>query len=645
MMKKEPMQPVNEGAAGELPKVQLDRKALARVLSYMKGYKGQLVFVVVCILLSAVASAASSLFLQTLIDDYIVPLLGTPNPVFSGLAGALAVIGIIYLVGVLSTLFYNRVMVTIAQGALKKIRDDMFEKMQRLPIRAFDTRTHGDIMSLYTNDTDTLRQMIAQSMGQLISSIFTIAAVLACMLYISVWLTLVAVFVMFLILQIVKVITGKIGIFFVMQQKTLADVNGYVEEMVNGQKVIKVFGHEEKTKEELREKNKAWAMSASNANSYANSMMPMMNALGYVQYVVIAILGAFMAISGVANLGLTGTGTLTLGMIASFLTLSRSFTNPVSQISNQFNSIVTALAGASRIFAFMDEEAETDEGYVTLVNAGEENGEVFEEKKHTGLWVWKHPHGDGTVTYTKLEGRIVLDSVDFGYTPEKQILYDISLYAEPGQKIAFVGATGAGKTTITNLINRFYDIADGKIRYDGININKIKKADLRRSLGVVLQDVNLFTGTVMENIRYGNLEATDEECIAAAKLANADGFIRMLPQGYDTVLKGDGSGLSQGQRQLISIARAAVSDPPVMILDEATSSIDTRTEALVQSGMDRLMKGRTVFVIAHRLSTVMNSDVIMVLDQGRIIERGTHESLIEKKGTYYRLYTGAFELE
>lgn len=645
MMKKEPMQPVNEGAAGELPNVQLDRKALARVLSYMKGYKGQLVFVVVCILLSAVASAASSLFLQTLIDDYIVPLLGTPNPVFSGLAGALAVIGIIYLVGVLSTLFYNRVMVTIAQGALKKIRDDMFEKMQRLPIRAFDTRTHGDIMSLYTNDTDTLRQMIAQSMGQLISSIFTIAAVLACMLYISVWLTLVAVFVMFLILQIVKVITGKIGIFFVMQQKTLADVNGYVEEMVNGQKVIKVFGHEEKTKKELREKNKAWAMSASSANSYANSMMPMMNALGYVQYVVIAILGAFMAISGVANLGLTGTGTLTLGMIASFLTLSRSFTNPVSQISNQFNSIVTALAGASRIFAFMDEEAETDEGYVTLVNAGEENGEVFEEKKHTGLWAWKHPHGDGTVTYTKLEGRIVLDSVDFGYTPEKQILYDISLYAEPGQKIAFVGATGAGKTTITNLINRFYDIADGKIRYDGININKIKKADLRRSLGVVLQDVNLFTGTVMENIRYGNLEATDEECIAAARLANADGFIRMLPQGYDTVLKGDGSGLSQGQRQLISIARAAVSDPPVMILDEATSSIDTRTEALVQSGMDRLMKGRTVFVIAHRLSTVMNSDVIMVLDQGRIIERGTHESLIEKKGTYYRLYTGAFELE
>lgn len=645
MIRKEKMQPVSGKTVGELPKIQLDRKALFRVLSYMKGYKGQLVFVVVCILLSAAASAVSSLFLQTLIDDYIVPLLGISDPVFGGLVRALTCIGTVYLVGVLSTLFYNRVMVTIAQGTLKKIRDDLFEKMQHLPIRAFDTRTHGDIMSLYTNDTDTLRQMIAQSMGQMISSVFTIIAVLVCMLYISIWLTLVAIFVMFLILQIVKVITGKIGIFFVMQQKTLADMNGYVEEMVNGQKVIKVFGHEEKTKEELREKNKAWTMSAARANGYANSMMPMMNALGYVQYVIIAILGAFMAISGVTNLGLTGTGTLTLGMIASFLTLSRSFTNPVSQISNQFNSIVTALAGASRIFAFMDEEAEIDDGYVTLVNAREENGKIFEEKKHTGVWAWKHPHSDGTVTYTKLEGRIVLDSVDFGYLPEKQILYDISLYAEPGQKVAFVGATGAGKTTIINLLNRFYDIADGKIRYDGININKIKKADLRRSLGIVLQDVNLFTGTVIENIRYGNLNATDEDCIAAAKLANADGFIRMLPQGYYTVLKGDGGGLSQGQRQLISIARAAVSDPPVMILDEATSSIDTRTEALVQSGMDRLMQGKTVFVIAHRLSTVMNSDVIMVLDHGRIIERGTHESLIEKKGTYYHLYTGAFELE
>ena len=625
--------------------MQFDKTALRRLFSYMKEYKGQLAFVVVCILLSAIASAAASLFLQTLIDDYIVPLLGKDNPVFGGLVKALITIGIVYLIGVLSSLLYSRAMVTIAQGTLKKIRDDMFEKMQRLPIRVFDTRTHGDIMSLYTNDTDTLRQMIAQSMAQLISSVFTIVAVLVCMLYTSIWLTIVAVLVMLLILQIVKVIAGKTGTFFILQQKTLADVNSYVEEMVNGQKVIKVFCHEEKAKEELQEKNKAWAQSAANANGYANSMMPMMNALGYVQYVIIAVLGGYMAIHGITNLGLTGTGTLTLGMIASFLTLSRSLTNPVSQISNQFNSIVTALAGASRIFAFMDEEPETDDGYVTLVNAKEENGVLTETAERTGIWAWKHPHHDGTLTYTKLEGRVVLDSVDFGYVPEKQVLYDVSVYAEPGQKIAFVGATGAGKTTITNLINRFYDIADGKIRYDGININKIKKADLRRSLGVVLQEVNLFTGTVMENLRYGNLDATDENCIAAAKLANADGFIRMLPQGYNTVLKGDGSGLSQGQRQLISIARAAVSDPPVMVLDEATSSIDTRTEALVQDGMDKLMKGRTVFVIAHRLSTVQNSDVIMVLDHGHIIERGNHEKLIAEKGTYYHLYTGAFELE
>lgn len=644
MNKKEktPMIDIPEGVP---QKAGFDLKTLGRLLSYMKDYKGQLIFVVVCILLSAVASAASSLFLQSLIDDYIVPLLGTSQPMFHELLKALVVIGFIYLIGVISTLFYNQVMVTIAQGTLKKIRDEMFEKMQRLPIRTFDTRTHGDIMSLYTNDTDTLRQMIAQSMAQLISSVFTIVAVFICMLYISVWLTLVAVFIMFLILQIVKMITNKIGIYFIMQQKTLADVNGYVEEMVNGQRVIKVFCHEEKAKKELREKNKDWAMSASKANGYANSIMPMMNALGYMQYVIIAILGSFMGIYGITNLGLTGTGTLTLGMIASFLTLSRSFTNPVSQISNQFNFIVTALAGASRIFAFMDEEPETDDGYVTLVNAKEENGVITETEQRTGLWAWKHPHSDGTVTYTKLEGRVILDNVDFGYVPEKQVLYDISLYAEPGQKIAFVGSTGAGKTTITNLINRFYDIADGKIRYDGININKIKKTDLRRSLGIVLQEVNLFTGSVMENLRYGNPDATDEDCIAAAKLANADGFIRMLPQGYNTILKGDGSGFSQGQRQLISIARAAVSDPPVMILDEATSSIDTRTEALVQDGMDKLMRGRTVFVIAHRLSTVQNSDVIMVLDHGHIIERGSHEKLIAEKGTYYQLYTGAFELE
>lgn len=635
----------NMPAKSEMSNMQFDKTALRRLFSYMKEYKRQLLFVVICILLSAVASAASSVFLQTLIDDYIVPLLRTNNPVFTGLLKALATIGIIYIIGVLSSFLYSRAMVTVAQGTLKKIRDDMFEKMQRLPIRVFDTRTHGDIMSLYTNDTDTLRQMIAQSLAQLISSVFTIAAVLICMLYTSIWLTIVALLVMLLILQIVKGIAGKVGTFFMLQQKTLADVNGYVEEMVNGQKVIKVFCHEEKAKEKLRQKNMAWAQSAANANGYANSMMPMMNALGYVQYVIIAVLGGFMAIHGVTNLGLTGTGALSLGMIASFLTLSRSLSNPVAQISNQFNSIVTALAGASRIFAFMDEEPETDDGYVTLVNAKEENGTLTETAERTGLWAWKHPHHDGTVTYTKLEGRVVLDSVDFGYVPDKQVLYDVSLYAEPGQKIAFVGATGAGKTTITNLINRFYDIADGKIRYDGININKIKKADLRRSLGVVLQEVNLFTGTVMENLRYGNPDAADEDCIAAAKLANADGFIRMLPQGYNTVLKGDGSGLSQGQRQLISIARAAVSDPPVMILDEATSSIDTRTEALVQDGMDKLMRGRTVFVIAHRLSTVQNSDIIMVLDHGHIIERGNHEKLIDEKGTYYQLYTGAFELE
>ena len=635
----------NMPAKSEMSKMQFDKTALRRLFSYMKEYKGQLVFVVTCILLSAVASAASSVFLQTLIDDYIVPLLGTNNPVFTGLLKALATIGIIYIIGVLSSFLYSRAMVTVAQGTLKKIRDDMFEKMQRLPIRVFDTRTHGDIMSLYTNDTDTLRQMIAQSMAQLISSVFTIVVVLICMLYTSIWLTIVALLVMLLIMLIVKGIAGKVGTFFMLQQKTLADINGYVEEMVNGQKVIKVFCHEKKAKEELGQKNRAWAQSAANANGYANTMMPMMNALGYVQYVIIAVLGGFMAIHGVTNLGLTGTGTLTLGMIASFLTLSRSLTNPVSQISNQFNSIVTALAGASRIFAFIDEEPETDDGYVTLVNAKEENGVLTETAERTGIWAWKHPHHDGTLTYTKLEGRVVLDSVDFGYVPDKQVLYDVSLYAEPGQKIAFVGATGAGKTTITNLINRFYDIADGKIRYDGININKIKKADLRRSLGVVLQEVNLFTGTVMENLRYGNPNATDEDCIAAAKLANADGFIRMLPKGYNTVLKGDGSGLSQGQRQLISIARAAVSDPPVMILDEATSSIDTRTEALVQDGMDKLMKGRTVFVIAHRLSTVQNSDVIMVLDHGHIIERGNHEKLIDKKGAYYQLYTGAFEFK
>lgn len=626
-------------------KTQLDWKTLKRLLSYMRQYRSTMILVTVCILLSAVASAASSMFLQTLIDDYIVPLVGQSQPVFTGLIRALLTIGGVYLVGILATWIYNRAMVTIAQGTLKTIRDEMFEKMQYLPIRYFDSHTNGDTMSLYTNDTDTLRQLIAQSMSQFISSIFTIVAVFFCMLYISVWLTLVVLVSLFFILKAVELVVKKTGKYFAAQQMTLAELDGYVEEMIGGQKVIKVFCHEEEAKAEFQKKNQAWQRNSAKANGHANAMMPMMNALGYLQYVIVAILGAYMAISGVMNLGLTGTDTMTLGMIASFLTLSRSFTGPIAQISNQFNSIVTALAGASRIFRFMDEAPETDDGYVTLVNAKEQDGALTECPEHTGLWAWKHPHGDGTVTYVPLEGRIVFDHVDFGYDPEKEILHDICLYAEPGQKVAFVGATGAGKTTITNLINRFYDIADGKIRYDGININKIKKADLRRSLGIVLQDVNLFTGTVMENLRYGNRNATDEQCIAAAKLANADGFIRMLPQGYDTVLKGDGSGLSQGQRQLISIARAAVADPPVMILDEATSSIDTRTEALVQSGMDKLMEGRTVFVIAHRLSTVQNSDVIMVLDHGRIIERGSHDKLIQEKGTYYQLYTGAFELE
>ena len=636
---------VKRPAPGGKPPAKIDTKTLKRLLTYMKPYRGTMIVVTICILLSAVAGAVSSMFLQTLIDSYIVPLLGMDEPVFTGLIRTLIVLAVIYLIGTLSTLFYNRLMVTIAQGTLKTIRDEMFEKMQKLPIRFFDSHTHGDIMSLYTNDTDTLRQLIAQSMGQLISSAFTIVAVFFCMLYTSIGLTVVVCLALFLVMLPVKKLTMKIGGYFMAQQKSLADLNGYVEEMVNGQKVIKVFCHEQQNYQGLTQRNRIWAHNAENANGLANGMMPLMNAVGYLQYVIVAILGGYMAVAGLPNLSLTGIGTLSLGMIASFLTLSRNFTNPITQISNQFNSIVMALAGAERIFAFMDEQPETDDGYVTLVNAREVKGRLVETTARTGLWAWKHPHGDGTITYTKLEGRVVFDHVDFSYTPEKEVLHDITLYAEPGQKIAFVGATGAGKTTITNLINRFYDIADGKIRYDCININKIKKADLRRSLGIVLQDVNLFTGTVMENIRYGNPNATDEACIAAAKLANADNFIRMLPSGYDTVLEGDGSGLSQGQRQLISIARAAVSDPPVMILDEATSSIDTRTEALVQHGMDRLMEGRTVFVIAHRLSTVQNSDVIMVLDHGRIIERGSHEKLIEEKGTYYRLYTGAFELE
>lgn len=622
----------------------VDMKTLKRLLSYLKEYRGKFLFVLVCIVLSAGASVGASLFLQVLIDDYITPLLIQAVPDFSGLLRAITFLACIYLIGVLATLFYNRMMATISQGILKKVRDEMFSHMQTLPIKYFDTHSHGDIMSHYTNDTDTLRQMLSQSVPNLFSSVVTIVAVFFSMLSISVWLTLFVVVFVVIILQVVAKIAGNSGKYFVSQQASLGDVNGYIEEMINGQKVVKVFCHEEKAKELFDEKNEKLFHEASKAHTYANILMPIMNNLGYALYVLCAIVGGSLAISGVTNVSLTGVNVLSLGMIASFLQLSRSFMQPLGQVSQQLSSIIMALAGAKRIFELIDEESETDDGYVTLVNAKYKDGVLTEVPQHTGLWAWKHPHSDGTLTYTELKGEVCMYDVDFGYEEDKVVLHNITLYAEQGQKVAFVGATGAGKTTITNLINRFYDIADGKIRYDGININKIKKSDLRRSLGIVLQDVNLFTGTVMENLRYGNLDATDEECIAAAKRANADGFIQRLPDGYDTLLSGDGSGLSQGQRQLISIARAAVADPPVMILDEATSSIDTRTEAIVQRGMDALMKGRTVFVIAHRLSTVQNSDVIMVLELGRIIERGSHEDLIEKRGKYYQLYTGAFEL-
>lgn len=622
-----------------------DSKTLKRLLSYISKYRIQFIFVLVSILLSAVASVVSTLFIKTLIDDYITPLLLEAVPDFSGLARLILIMAGIYLIGVIATLFYNRVMVVIAQGVLKEIRDEMFEKMQKLPIRYFDTHSHGDIMSHYTNDTDTLRQMLTQSIPQLFSSVVTIVAVFVSMLTLSLWLTIFVVLFTFIILKVVGNITSKSSKYFVSQQKSLGDVNGYIEEMINGQKVVKVFCHEDKTKEVFTQKNEELCKNATEANRFANMLGPLMNNMGYILYVSMAIVGGGFAILGVTNVSLSGVRTLTLGMIASFLQLSRSFIMPLSQVSQQLSSIVMAIAGAGRIFELIDEKWEEDEGYVTLVNVNKVNGELIETKEHSHHWAWKHPHSDGTITYTELKGEVRFFDVDFGYNEEKIVLHNISLYAEPGQKIAFVGATGAGKTTITNLINRFYDIADGKIRYDGININKIKKDDLRRSLGIVLQDVNLFTGTVMENIRYGRLDASDEECIQAAKLANADGFIRMLPNGYNTIISGDGSDLSQGQRQLISIARAAVADPPVMILDEATSSIDTHTEAIVQRGMDSLMEGRTVFVIAHRLSTVKNSDVIMVLEKGRIIERGSHESLIKEKGKYYQLYTGSFELE
>ena len=612
-----------------------------RLMRYVgRGYGAQFVLVLLCILVSAIASVSGSLFLGSLIDDYITPLLAMDNPVFDGLLHALIMMGCLYLTGALCALIYNRLMVTISQGVQKKIRDDLFGHMQDLPIKYFDTHAHGDVMSVYTNDVDTLRQMFSQSIPQVINSLMMIVVAFIGMLFTDLLLTGVVILCIIGMLTVTRFLAGRSGRYFVRQQVKLGDLNGYIEEMINGQKVVKVFCHEEEAQEGFDKVNDALCESADKANKYANILMPILINIGNVQYVIVAMAGGALALGGI-DAGIT------LGTIATFLQLSKSFSNPISQISQQFNSVVMALAGAQRIFNLMDEPSEEDHGTVTLVNVSyDKDGQTLvETREHTNLWAWKVPQADGSVQYVKLAGDVRFDHVDFAYEEGKTILHDISLFAKPGQKLAFVGATGAGKTTITNLINRFYDIADGKIRYDGISINNIRKPDLRRSLGIVLQDTNLFTGTVRENIRYGNLDATDEEVEAAAQLANADDFIRRLPQGYDTMLTGNGANLSQGQRQLIAIARAAVADPPVMILDEATSSIDTRTEAIVQRGMDALMSGRTVFVIAHRLSTVRNSDAIMVLDHGRIVERGNHEDLIAQHGIYYQLYTGAFELE
>ena len=622
------------------PKVSKENLQTAkRLLKYVTGtYKVRFVIVFICILLSSIASISVSLSLKFLIDDFISPLIGQKDPNFAELYRALAVLGSIFLMGVIATFTYTRLMVYIGQGVLKKVRDDMFEHMQTLPIRYFDQNTNGSIMSLYTNDTDTLRQMISQSIPQALMSFFTIIVTFISMLILSPLLTILAVLIIGLMIFVTKKIGGNSGKYFVRQQKSLADVTGFVEERMNGQRVVKVFNHERKSEEEFDKLNEALFESAAQANTFANMMGPVIGNIGNLQFVLVSVLGGFLSIMGI--------GGITLGVMASYLQFTKSFTQPFMQVAQQFNSIVMALAGAERIFALIDEESEKDEGYVTLVNAKkDENGNIIECKERTGMWAWKHPHStDGSVSYTELTGDVRFEDVTFGYNEDKVILKDISLFAKPGQKLAFVGSTGAGKTTIMNLINRFYDIQEGKIRYDGINITKIKKDDLRRSLGIVLQDTHLFTGTIMDNIRYGKLDATDEEVYEAAKLAHADQFIKMLPKGYDTMLSGDGEELSQGQRQLLSIARAAVANPPVLILDEATSSIDTRTESIVQKGMDNLMKGRTVFVIAHRLSTIRNSDAIIVLEHGKIIERGDHADLIKMKGTYYQLYTGKLEL-
>ena len=612
------------------------RKTIKRLLKYVtKEYKLQLAVVLVSIIISALVGVIGTQFIKYLIDDFITPLLGSQSPDYSGLLNVIMVMAVIYLVGVICTYTYNRLMINISQGVLNKIRKQMFNHMQKLPIRYFDSRTHGDIMSTYTNDVDTLRQMLSQSIPQVFSACVSMVAVLFAMLTTSIYLTLVVLAMVALMILVSRYLGGNSSKFFVKQQEDIGKVNGYIEEMMEGQKVVKVFNHEEDSKARFDELNEQLCDSMTKANMYANILMPCISNIGNLGYVLVAVIGGILSVNGI----------LSIGSIAAFLQYVKAFTNPLGQVSQQMNSIIMALAGAERIFDLIDQEEEVDEGYVTLVNAKMENGKIVETEERTGMWAWKHPHQDGRITYTRLRGQVEFENVQFGYEDKKRILHDITLSAKEGQKVSFVGATGAGKTTITNLINRFYDIQDGKIRYDRINIRKIKKDDLRRSLGMVLQDTSLFTGTIRDNIRYGKLDATDEEVGKAAKLSNADKFIQHLPHGYDTMITGNGEGLSQGQRQLLSIARVALNNPPVLILDEATSSIDTRTEKIVQEGMDKLMKGRTVFVIAHRLSTIKNSDLIMVLDHGRIIERGNHNELIAQKGTYYGLYTGAIEID